>query len=121
MAAPKSGEFQNGNLWFNRRGNIITVGVTNAGINSIGTIQSIEFVSVDEEISLSEVLVTIDGTSTALEVVSPASGIVLEINEAIASEYDRLIEDPLEEGWLVKLEIEDPSELSRSLDDSGES
>ena len=45
-------------------------------------------------------------------VIAPATGIVSEVNEAAKAEPDMVSEDPLEEGWLIKLEIEDTSDLS---------
>ena len=56
-------------------------------------------------------MLTVDGTNGKLEVVSPATGIVSEVNEAAKEEPDMVSEDPLEEGWLIKLEIEDTSDL----------
>jgi glycine cleavage system H protein len=51
-------------------------------------------------------------------VTTPASGIVQEVNEAAKDEPDMVSEDPLEEGWLVKLEIEDTSDLKELISES---
>ena len=46
-----------------------------------------------------------------MELITPATGIIHELNEAARDEPDMVTEDPLEEGWLIKLEIEDTSDL----------
>ena len=57
------------------------------------------------------VVLTVEGTNSNLEVTAPAAGIVQEVNEAAKDEPDMVSDDPLEEGWLVKIEIQDKSDL----------
>ena len=109
--APKNGEFHEGKLWFQRKGSTVLVGLTSSAIEEIGEIESIEFPDEGDDFEKGEVLVTVEGTNGKLEVSTPAAGIVQEINEAAKEEPEMVSEDPLEEGWLVKIEIEDTSDL----------
>lgn len=109
--APKGGEFHDGKLWFHRKGSIVTLGVTSLGIEEIGEVESVDFPDEGADFQKGEVLLTVDGTHGKLEVSTPASGIVQEVNSAAQEEPGMVSEDPLEEGWLVKLEIEDTSDL----------
>jgi glycine cleavage system H protein len=109
--APKSGEFLDGKLWFTRRNSIVTVGLTNLAVEEIGEVQSIEFPDEGEDFTKGDLCVTVDGSNGKIEVIAPATGIVQELNEAAKAEPDMVSEDPLEEGWLIKFEIEDRSEL----------
>jgi glycine cleavage system H protein len=109
--APKNGEFGEGKLWFHRKGTIVTLGMTNLAVEEVGEVQSIEFPDEGSDFGKGDTVVTVDGTNGKLEVVAPATGIVSEVNEAAKSEPDMVSEDPLEEGWLIKLEIEDTSDL----------
>ena len=110
-APPKTGEFLDGKLWFTRKGTAVTLGLTNVAIEEVGTVQGIEFPDEGEDFQKGEIVVTVDGTSGKLEVIAPATGVVQEINAAAKEEPDMVSEDPLEEGWLIKLEIEDTSDL----------
>ena len=110
-SAPKSGEFGEGKLWFTRKGALVTVGMTSMASEEVGSVQSLEFPEAGDDFQKGDVVVTIDGSNGKLEVTAPASGIVQEINEAAQEEPDMVSEDPLEEGWLVKIEIEDNAEL----------
>jgi glycine cleavage system H protein len=116
--APKDGEFFEGKLWFHRKGSLVTVGVTSLGIEQIGEVASVEFPDEGADFQKGEILLTVDGSLGRLEVATPASGIVQEVNEAAKDEPDMVSEDPLEEGWLVKLEIEDTSELKELISES---
>lgn len=110
-APPKSGEFYKGRLWFERKGSMLTLGLTSVAIEELGSIESISFPGEGEDFGKDEAVVTVEGTHGKLEVITPASGVIEEINEAAKDECEIVSDDPLEEGWLVKLEIEDPTEL----------
>jgi glycine cleavage system H protein len=114
-AAPKSGDYLDGKLWFHRKGNLLTLGLTSLGLEDLGNIQGIDFPDEGDDFSKSDVIVTVDGSAGSVEVICPASGLIQEVNSALQSEPERLTEDPLEEGWLVKLQIEDPTELKEFL------
>lgn len=113
--APKSGEFLDGKLWFERRTNIVTVGVTNAAIEEIGQVEGVEFPSEGDDFDKGEVIATLDGNTGRLEILAPAAGVIQDINQTAAKEPDIISEDPLEEGWLVKLEIQDTTDLKEFL------
>lgn len=109
--APKHGEYLDGKLWFQRKLSMVTIGLTSHAIEEIGAVQSIDFPEQGLDIEKGEVIITVEGTSATLEVTAPASGIVEEVNEAAQTEPDMVSDDPLEEGWLVKIEIQDKSDL----------
>ena len=109
--APKYGEFFEGKLWFQRKGTTVTLGVTSLAIEEIGAVDSIELPDEGEDFEKGDVVVTVEGTSGRMEVVAPATGFVDGVNETIKEEPDLVSEDPLEEGWLVKLQIQDTSDL----------
>ena len=109
--APKNGEFQDGKLWFQRRGTTVTVGLTNTAIEEIGDIEGIELPNEGDDFDKGDVVVTIEGTKASFEVTTPAAGVIHEINDTAKTEPELVAEDPLEEGWLVKLEIQDTTDL----------
>jgi glycine cleavage system H protein len=102
--APRNGEFLDGKLWFHRKGSMLTVGLTSLAIEEIGSVESVEFPDEGADFEKGETIVTVDGSLGKIEVVTPATGLVQD-------EPDMVSEDPLEEGWLVKLEIQDTSDL----------
>lgn len=109
--APKNGEFQEGKLWFQRKGSSVVIGLTNSAIEDVGDVESIEFPEEGEDFDKGDAMITVEGTKGNLEITTPAAGVVQEINEAAKDEPEMISEDPLEEGWLIKLEIQDSTDL----------
>ncbi|MBY0471472.1 glycine cleavage system protein H [bacterium] len=110
-SAPKNGEMMDGKLWFERKGHIVTLGLTMVAIEEIGEVESVSFPDDGADFDRGEVLITVDGVRGSFEVTAPIAGIVNELNTVLTDEPEMVSEDPLEEGWLIKLEIQDPTEL----------
>jgi glycine cleavage system H protein len=85
--------------------------VTSAAIEDLGELESIELPAEGDEYTQGDVVATVEGTHGRLEVLAPAAGSVEEVNGSTQDEPGVVVEDPLEEGWLVRLEIQNPSEL----------
>lgn len=107
----KSGEIQEGKVWFERSGTILTLGITQAAISELGELESIELPSDSQALDQDDVLVTLDGSLSRLEVFTPISLTVVSVNGAAQDEPSTVSDDPLEGGWLVKVEIDDLEEF----------
>lgn len=114
---PKSGELQGGLVWFERKNSTVTLGLTNAAIEKVGIVESVEFGDVDSEAGSGEIVATITGSVDDLEVLSPGEGTLIEINTGVEIEPDLVSEDPLEGGWLAKVELQDRTDLLAALED----
>jgi len=110
-STPKMGEFLEGKLWFQRKGTTLTLGMTNSAIEEVGEIESIDFPDEGDDFDKGDVVVTVDGTRGKLEIITPGAGIVQEVNDSAKDEPNVVSEDPLEEGWLIKIEMQDTSDL----------
>ena len=115
--APKSGEYSDGKLWFERKGSTLTLGLTSAAIDHLGSIESIDLPDEDEDFDKGEVVATVEGSHGSIEVTTPAAGIVESVNSPALESPDVVTEDPLEEGWLVKIEIQDRTDLEEFRED----
>ncbi len=113
--APKNGEFLDGKLWFQRKGSILTLGITSAAIEELGSVESLELPNEGDDFDKGDMVVTVAGSQGKIEVITPAAGLIQEVNQAAQDEPERVTEDPYEEGWLVRLEIQDVSDLKEYL------
>ncbi len=113
--ASKIVEFEDGKFWFHKKSNVITVGITLDALDSLGDIEKVSLPSEGDDFSKDDVIVEVDGSDHKLKVVTPASGFVTEVNEALADDPSILNEDPIDEGWLVKIELQDATELTEYL------
>lgn len=103
---PKDGEFDKGRIWFSRRGNVLTLGLTSSAIDSLGELDEIALPEEGDRFEAGEDIVTVEGTRGSVEVTLPSKGVVLAVNP-VAGDPVAVSEDPLEEGWLVKYQVED--------------
>lgn len=103
---PKEGEFDQGRFWFSRRGNVLTIGLTSAAIDALGDLEAIELPEEGDHFDAGDDIATVDGTRGTYGVALPMKGVVLEVN-GVATDPSAVAEDPLEEGWLLKYQIDD--------------
>lgn len=117
MAGPRSGEFGEGRFWFSRSGSTVTLGITNAAAEELGEAIAVELPSDGDDFNRGEAVAMINSKTGSLELTSPASGLVTEVNVALQEHPERVTDDPQEEGWIVRLDIQDSSELEEAQDD----
>ena len=108
--ATESTEYLNGKLWFETKGKTITIGLTSLGVNDLGTIESVELPDEGEDFGDGDIMATVEGTHGRLEIPSPSAGVVDSVNSVLLAEPETVSEDPLEEGWLIKLEVNESEE-----------
>lgn len=107
---PKEGEFQRGQLWYSRRGNVLTIGLTSAAIDKLGDLDGITLPEEGDHFDAGDDILTVDGTHGSVDVALPTKGVVLSVNP-VANDPSAVSEDPLEEGWLVKYQVDDLESL----------
>jgi glycine cleavage system H protein len=108
-------DYDEGKLWFQKKSNTIIIGITVEALDEIGGADGVSLPEVGDDFDKDDVICEIDGEDGSLKVYTPAAGFVTEINEALAEDMEILNEDPIDEGWLVKLEIQDDTDLKEYL------
>lgn len=101
--------------WIKIEGNTGTIGVTEFAQGELG---DVVFVDIDEgigEITSGEAFGTIEAVKTVSDLYAPCDGKVTEVNTQLADDPQKVNSDPYGEGWLIKIEISDPSQLESLL------
>jgi len=101
--------------WVFVEGNTAMVGITQHAVEELGDIVFVEFKGKGEQIKQFEQFGTVESTKAASELYSPVSGKIVEVNEEAINTPQVINEEPYGKGWLVKLELEDASELDKLL------
>ncbi len=94
-----------------------TCGITDYAQDQLGELVYIELPEVGQEVSQGSDVAVIESVKAAGELKAPASGTVVEINEAIAEEPATVNSDPTGEGWFIKVRLSDPGELDQLMDE----
>ena len=101
--------------WLRVEGNLAYVGVTDFAQGELGDIVFIEVETVGETLNKEEVFGTIEAVKTVSDMFMPVSGEILEVNTALEESPDVVNKDPYGKGWMVKIKITNPSEVSDLL------
>ncbi len=120
MNTPKGYKFNKTDEWVQVDGKTAIIGISDFAQDQLSDIVYIEFnKEAGESIEKGKILATIESVKAAADVNSPISGKVLEVNESLSDTPEILNEDPYENGWLFKVEINNLSEIDELLDAKG--
>ncbi len=98
--------------WVRAEGRRATIGITDVALQQMGAIVFIDLPKVNTEIDADSELSEIESAKVTSPVVRPVSGTVAEVNEDLADSPEIINEDPYGKGWLIVLEMGDPSEMN---------
>jgi len=117
MNFPENLKYTNDHKWIKVEGNNGIIGVTEYAQGELG---DVVFVDIDPnitEIKKGESFGTIEAVKTVSDMYAPCSGKVLELNKELTDNPEFINNDPYGKGWMIKIEINDVSELNDLLDD----
>ena len=101
--------------WSKIEGRTARVGLTAYAQEHLGDIVYVDLPPLGKEVKQGEPLLVVESVKAASDVYAPLSGKVLEVNEALASNPEKINQDAFGEGWVVVLEIADPGEAANLL------
>lgn len=105
--------------WVRVEGDIAYVGITDFAQGELGDIVYVEIETINEEIKMGDVFGTVEAVKTVSDLFMPISGEVIELNEKLESEPELVNSDPYGDGWMVKIKIDNISQLDELLDLDG--
>ncbi|HEY5470372.1 MAG TPA: glycine cleavage system protein GcvH [Bacteroidales bacterium] len=101
--------------WLRVEGNIGYVGVTDFAQGELGDIVFVEIETSGETLNKEEVFGTIEAVKTVSDMFMPVSGEILEVNPELEAKPEVVNKDPYGKGWMVKIKITNPAQLSDLL------
>ena len=96
-------------------GNVGFVGITDYAQNALGTVVYVDMPDVDDEVEAGEEFGAVESTKAASDLISPVSGTVIDVNEALEDQPELINEDAFE-NWIIKVEVSDKSDLDNLMD-----
>ena len=91
------------------------VGITDYAQNALGNVVYVDMPEVDDEVTAGEEFGAVESVKAASDLMSPVSGTVVEVNEALEDEPGLINKDAFE-NWIIKVELSDKSELEGLMD-----
>ena len=115
MNVPEGMKFSKDHEWIKIDGNQATIGISDFAQSELGDVVFVDVESDLEEINAGETFGSIEAVKTVSDLYAPISGKVLEVNEALEDEPELVNTDPYGDGWLIKVECSDLSQLDSLL------
>jgi len=116
MNIPNDLYYTENHEWISIEGKEAVVGITEHAQEELGDIVFVELPSVEEELDQFEEFGVIESVKAVSDVFMPVSGIVVEVNDDLMDEPEKINEDPFGSGWLIKVEFKDKGELDELMD-----
>jgi len=91
------------------------VGITDYAQNALGNVVYVDMPEVDDEVTAGEEFGAVESVKAASDLMSPISGVVVEVNEAL-DDQPELVNQDAYENWIIKVEMSDKSELDNLMD-----
>ena len=96
-------------------GNVGYIGITDYAQHALGNVVYVDLPDVDDEVTAGEEFGAVESVKAASDIISPVSGTIIEVNEALDDEPELLNEDAFG-NWIIKVELSDKSELDGLMD-----
>ena len=114
MAIPKDCKYTKEHEWIKAQGNTAQVGITDHAQEALGDIVFVELPKVGATVAAGKSFGTVESVKAVSELYAPASGKVVEINEALNQSPESVNSDA-QAAWMIRLELSNPGELNGLL------
>ena len=91
------------------------IGITDYAQHELGNVVYVDMPEVDDEVTAGEEFGAVESVKAASDLMSPVSGTVVEVNEALEDEPGLINKDAFE-NWIIKVQLSDKSELDKLMD-----
>lgn len=116
MNFPTNLKYTKEHEWIRIEGEEAYVGITDFAQSELGEIVFVDVNTVGETVAQGEVFGSVEAVKTVSDLNMPATGEVLEFNEALNDQPELVNNDPYGEGWMIKVKVEDVAELDSLMD-----
>ena len=111
MNVPSELKYTKDHEWVKIDGDIATVGITDFAQGELGDIVYVEVETLDETLEAEEIFGTVEAVKTVSDLFLPLSGEIVEFNESLEDEPEKVNTDPYGDGWMIKIKISDADQI----------
>jgi len=102
--------------WVKIEGNTATIGITDFAQGELGDIVFLEFPDLDAVFNVGDIFGTIEAVKTVSDLYMPLEGKIVEVNNILNDNPEKINEDPYGKGWMVKIIIDENATKNQLLD-----
>lgn len=118
MEFPSDLKYHKEHTWVKIESDVATVGITDHAQDQLGEILFVDLPSVGDTVTQSDTFGSIESVKVASDLYAPISGEIIEVNEALDDEPELVNSSPYEDGWMIKVKVDNPDEEANLLSSS---
>jgi glycine cleavage system H protein len=112
---PENLQYSKDHEWIRVEGDTGTVGITDHAQHALGDVVYVELPKVGETFAAHEAFGSVESVKAVSELFTPVSGEVVEVNETLQDEPEKVNTDPYESAWMIRIRVKDRGELDSLL------
>lgn len=116
MDFPEELKYTEEHEWIAIEEDIATIGISDFAQSQLGDVVFVELPEIGDELEAGKPFGVVESVKAVSDIYSPLSGEVVEINEELPDTPETLNTSPYEDGWLIKIRLNNPQELDDLLD-----
>jgi glycine cleavage system H protein len=113
---PEDNRYAKSHEYVHVEGDVGTVGITDYAQKELGDVVFVELPQVGTQLEQGDELGSIESVKAVSELFAPASGEVVEVNEALTDKPELVNTDPYGDGWMVRIKLSTPEEVDELMD-----
>ena len=115
MNFPEELKYTKDHEWIRVEGDVVTIGITDFAQQELGDIVYVDVDTLDEVLEQDEVFGTVEAVKTVSDLFLPITGEIIEFNDSLEDEPEKVNTDPYGDGWMVKVKVSDVSQIDELL------
>jgi glycine cleavage system H protein len=115
MNVPDELKYTKDHEWVSAKGDILTIGITDFAQGELGDIVYVEVDTLDETLEVEEVFGTVEAVKTVSDLFLPVAGEIIEFNDSLEDEPEKVNDDPYGAGWMIKLKCSNLADLEELM------
>lgn len=116
MELPSGLKYSREHEWVRVEGNIAVIGITDFAQSELGDVVYVELPEVGTEVEANNTFGVVESVKAVSDLFAPVTGIVVEANTTLEDEPELVNSEPYEDGWMIRVEMKDESELNDLLE-----
>jgi glycine cleavage system H protein len=115
MSIPAELKYTKDHEWVKIEGDTATIGITHFAQGELGDIVYVDVDTLDETVEKDAVFGSVEAVKTVSDLLMPLTGEVIEFNETLEDEPEKVNSDPYGDGWMIRISISDASQIDELL------
>lgn len=105
--------------WLRAEAGLVVVGITPFAATQLGTLVFVELPQMGQSVAKGEEIAVVESSKAVSDILAPVTGQIVALNPAVIGSPELLNDDPMGAGWLFKMQVADPTEITPMMDDAG--